>query len=1011
MKVIFIFFFLPLILFCQNNPLIKKEVFPFKNPSFEENLKDWGGRQEDNYKTANFYGVIWEVSEIGYDGNKSLSVSLPEYKSTYFYRGFILELGKKYYVSVKAKTEGEITARLRIVYGASGEPYSPEYVGPNSDWKEIGVTFIGTSKGQEHLKHIENYTSLSNCEIRLEVNGIGKAYFDDIRVYELNDYSPYFRIKLLYPDITYKINLSAKIGPPNWFWTKGFLTEGVKSNEFSSWIDLGQFNEFKGRGDAFIGLQILGLKGEKIERIKAIVEFAFQPDEKSIIKRFEMDHEGNVIGLIVPKSENTLFYFLKKFSTIKENAEYRNKFVKSLNLPPINLKHFYIEAHLKGYGGLFTDKSILELEVDTIKNIGFSALDTQYSGLANEWRKTAEKVGILQTHHTFRNFESNLTSRTEDKKYYILNWDEIKGRIEKIVTDWIEYLKKEDEKQIEIIKFIDIGDEIGGFVFAGEDYEEEYRKYLKNNGLKPSDFGKKYWEEVKPYGVWNWRESRKNKPKDKNDINACKNYYWTLKFWNYVNAEVYKIVTETLEKKLPWITTRVNFGPPWLYEYCSYLRGAEIWEFARSRSVSSIWNEDWLNTYGWRHSGIQLCSFLMDLNRSCAKLRNLEANAFVMPEGKENIQLKLASVIGKGAKKIDIYRYGPVYASPDSWSENLDMTEGVARFLRELEKVEDVLFYGKVPETKVAIIWSSSNEVWRETNANTYDMHLVYLALQHSQIPIDFINEKEIEEGKLENYKVAYLLSEYISEKALKNIINWVKNGGFLWFDATSGTGNEYGQKIDILRSFSKIEVKEIKESEILNFNPQSLPKEKAVVGKIKLEDGSEIECVGIKVIFDVKDVKFDNVKVIGRYEDGNPAIIEKQIEKGKIFYAGTYLGLSYSIDVVRKPGKIETGYKDIKRNLISKIIDDSNIEKKVICSVPCLEVNVLESDKGIGVIIANYSGQPQKKVEIKIKTDKDIEKVFSSSSGNINFKKQGSYVEFSIPVNIFDLVALKFKK
>ena len=1008
-RIFLIFIFLQILVFSQNNPFIKKEIFPFKNPSFEENLKDWGGKPDDNYKTANFHGVKWEVSEIGYDGNKSLSVNLLERKSTYFFKSFILELGKKYYVSVKSKTEGDVVARLRVVYGASGEPYSPDWVGPNSDWKEIGVTFTGTSKGQEHIKHIENYTSLSNCEIRLEVTGKGKVYFDDIRVYELNDYTPCFRIKLIYPEITYKIYLYSNIGPPNWFWGREFFKDGVKNNEFSPWINLGEFNEFKGRGNIPTGIKILDLKGEKIEKIKCLIEISSQPDEKSIIKKFEIEQTGNVIGLIIPRSENTPLDFIKNISTIKENAEKRNKFVKSLNLPPIDLKHFYIEAHLKGYGSFYTDQSILELEVDTIKNIGFNALDTEYSGLAGEWRKVAEKASIFQTHHTFRNFEYQLTSLTSDKKYYLLDWNEIKNNIEKLVTNWLDILKREDEKQIQNIKFIDIGDEIGGFVFWGEEYEEEYIKYLKNNGLKPKDFGKKTWEEIKPYGVWNCFYARKNRPKDRNDINACKNYYWTLRFWNYVNSEVYKIVTGTLEKKLPWITTRVNFGPPWLYEYCSYLRGAEIWEFARNRSVSSMWNEDWLNTYGWRHSGIQLCSFLVDLSRSCAKLKNLEVNAFVMPEGKENIQLKLASVIGKGAKKIDIYRYGPWYASPDNWSENLGMTEGIANFLRKLEKVEDVLFYGKVPETKVAIIWSSSNEVWRETDANTYDMHLVYLALQHSQIPIDFINEKEIEEGKLENYKVAYLLSEYISEKAIKNIINWVKMGGFLWFDATSGTGNEYGQKINILTSFSGIEIKEIKESEVKGFNPQYIPKEKAIVGKIKLEgENNEIECIGTKVIFDIKS---NDAKIIGKYEEGGPAIIERQIGKGKIFYIGTYLGLSYSIDVERIPGKIETGYKDIKRNLITKIVDDANIDRKVICSVPCLEVDILESEKGIGVVIANYSGSDVKheQVKIKIKTEKVVKQVLSANLGNINFKNENNYVEFVIPIEVVDLIAVKF--
>lgn len=1003
-KITFLCFLVVSVIFAgEKNPLIKKEINPISNPSFEENLKDWGGSPKNNYMERTSYGsVVCKIANTGYKSKKSLCRILPEYKASYIPRSFKLEVGKKYYVSAKIKTEGNVWGNIRVVYGARGEPTSSS-VGPDTDWKEAGVTFVGTKKGQPEGAD----PSIAFCEIRLQAQGEGKVYFDDIRVYELKDYSPCLRVKLIKPEgIKYRIRLYSKVGPPRWFFSKYYFTkEGIKSGEYSEWINLGEENDFKGRGIASTGIHFQDLRGKKFDKIKAEIEIAYAADEKAVLKRFIREVEGNIIGVFIPKSENTPFYFVDNIKLLIDDIEKREKFLKSLNLPPVNLKHFYIEAHLKGYGSFYSDPEIIEREVNVIKTIGFNALDTQYSGLAKPFREKAEKAGIEQTHQTMRNFKLPYNKKT---KKFILDWDKIRENIELAVKNWIETLKRHDEEQIEPIKFVDIGDEIAGFVFDGEEYNQGYRKYLKNQGLKPSFFGKDFWIEVEPAGIWNWRQTRKNRPKDRSNIFACRNYYWTLRYWNYVNSEIYRIMTETLEKYLPGRTTRVNFGPPWFYEYCSYLRGAEIWEFARNRSISSMWNEDWLNTSGWRQSGIQLCAYLVDLSRSCAEERNLETDAYVMPEGrKNNIQLKLSSVIGKGAKKIDVYRYGPGYASPDSWSDSLSMTEGVARFLRKLEKAEEILYEGKVPEPDTGIIWSQSNDVWRNTGATVYDRQLIYLALLHKQIPIKFVDETGIEKGNLNNYKVVYMNAEYLKKEAQEKLAEWVKEGGNLWVDGVAGTGDEYGQKTDKLLPLYGIKIEKIVRSESKGFNPQYyIPREKPLE-KIKIkETGEEIDAIGIKVKFSLTDP--ENTEIIGEYEDGTPAIVKHKFGKGNVYYVGTYAGLVYSRPVKRIRGKIETGYREKERKIITDFALKNQVKRPVECDIPCVEADLLESEKGIGLVLANYTGSPLKEINIKVNTHRKIRSVYSATKGKIMFKKGNGYIKFKIPLEVVDLITLK---
>ncbi|MCX7704699.1 MAG: hypothetical protein N2115_00365 [bacterium] len=1006
-KILFFMLNLCGILFSQTEiPLFKQEIFPISNPGFEQQQSGWNIRPTE--KKDPLPDIVFSFEDTAYEGKYSFAITFNKRGSTYIPRAFQIEKGKRYYVSAKIKTQGEVTGVIRVVYGAVGEPYSNR-VGPNSDWTTAGVTIVGG-------KHIYGYgepknpdPNISYCELRLEANGIGTVYFDDIRVYEMKDYGEYVRVKLNGPEgRQYKLKIHGLYGPPNWYFTIYPSKENFSSGITSNWMNLADYEQFKGRGVVYAGFHFEPASGEKFDSINATIEFAYNPDEKCIIRSFSRSTPGNIIGLIIPKSESSPEDFMKGFRYIDDDIVKRNQFVKSLNLPPVNLKHFYLEAHLKGFNGVFSDPTMVETEVNTLKTIGFNALDTQYSGLAGVYRAVAEKYGIRQTHHTFR--LGNLPQDPSTKKN-IFDIEKIKETCSGFVEKTLENLKKQDPDQIPLIKFIDTGDEIAGEVFAGPEYEQAYKEYLKSQGIKPGDLRAKTWDEVKTYGSWTWRDSWKMRPTDRTAVDSCINYYWTLRFWNYATAKVYSLLAQEITKRMPGLTVRVNFGPPWAYGYCSYMRGAEIWEFARQNSVTAFWNEDWLNTGGWRNAGIQMVSYLVDLSRSCAKINNAEVGAFVMPVGREeNIQLKLASVIGKGAKMIDIYRYGPAYYSPDNWSGSLDMTAGIAKFTRVLERVEEAIFNGKPRKNEVAIIWSASEPVWSTDDASMWNNQLIYLALQHKQIPVDFVDEFEVEKGILKNYKVAILSSQYLRKATKQAIINWVSGGGNLWIDGIPATGDEYGQRCEMLLPLIGIKDITIVDSAIgRSLNPQNGVNPAIIPGEISMRlSDYNVSGVGRKISFKLRAP--DKTKIIGEWEDGSPAIIEYKTGKGRVFYVGTYAGHSYNVPVERIPGKIEMGYREKERKIITDFVLDCGIQRPVWCNVDCIQADLLESAQAIAIILSNYSGIPQKQVNIKVDAKKTVNIVESAQYGQLKFSQdeKTKTVNFITDVDVFDFIILK---
>jgi len=1005
-KVLFLLFTIAGICFSQTNTtLFEKEIFPLSNPGFEQQSEGWNIKPTQI--TQVLPDVIYSFENIAAEGKYSFAITTTKRTGTYVPRSFQVEKGKKYYICAKIKTKGEITGVMRIVYGAVGEPYSNS-VGYNSDWTESGVSFIGGKHPRGFGEPKNPDPNISYCELRLEANGLGTVYFDDIHIYEMKEYGEYVRVNLLQPQgRQYKVRIHGLYGPPNWFFNIPLSKDILSSNTASAWFNLGEYQQFNGRGTIYAGFIFEPVAGEKFEKIRAAIDFAYIPDDSCIVSSIIRETPGNIIGIILPKTENNPNDFLSGFKLLDEDIKQRNRFVKSLGLPPVNLKNFYLEAHLKGFGSFFSDPVMVETEIDTIRTMGFNALDTQYSGLAGVYRTIAEKFNITQTHHTFR---IGHLPKDPVSKNVIADWDKIQKECSSYIERTIENLKRQDPDQIKIIKFIDIGDEIAGEVFGGIEYEQGYIDYLKTQGLKPSDLRVKSWNDVKIYGSWNWRESWKMRPTDRTSVDSCINYYWTLRYWNHATAKVYSILKDEIKKRLPSVKVRVNFGPPWAYGYCSYMRGAEIWEFARQNSVDDFWNEDWLNTSGWRNAGIQMVSYLVDLSKSCAKINNADVSAFVMPvSGEDNIQLKLASVIGKGAKKIDVYRYGPAYASPDNWSQSQDMSAGVAKFTRKLEKAEDILFSGKPRDPEVAIIWSASEPVWSTDDASMWNNHLIYLALQHKQIPVDFVDEFMVENGALKNYKVAVLSAQYLRKATKRAIADWVNNGGNLWMDGLPATGDEYGQNCELLLPVIGIKDITVVDSTInRSLNPQRGIYPAIITGLIYLDNNETIAGVGRRISF--KPINPSKTKIIARWQDGAPAIIQHAYGKGSVFYAGTYLGHSYNNGVERIPGKIEKGYTEKERNIITDFILKSGVSIPVWCSVGCIQTDLLETQQGAGIVLSNYSGDPQKQIDITVDARKPITSVNSVEQGALKFSQdeKNKTVTFSLPLNVFDIITMK---
>jgi len=1072
----------------EESPLIKQELAPFSNPAFEKNLKGWGGNNSDDYKsaTASDGKTVYQVVEDAFEGDNALAVPMAEFVepgTLHLARSFRLKQGGKYYVSAKVKTEGDARAFLRVVSSADEVPQVfvvqqygslrtvsvrtngywmgfsdhivSEVVYQQAYWREIGVTLVTTG---QTMNVVSPSPETADCELRFGAFGQGTAYFDDIRVYELNDYSQYLRFKLLEPrEDKYYIAMQARANRPREYRIMSYFNdEGVEPLQYSPWIELNEGGGKYGRrfsgnpagwypGVITAGFKFQTLGTNVFKKIKVQADFAYGPDESKILNTITEENGGNIMALSFAREGAGPFEFANSFQLMREDAQDRNTLVKSLNLPPVQLNKFHIETTVGGHGSFFSDPRIVEFEMDTVGRIGFNAL----THLSNPYREVAATKGIEKTHQIHRSStlqfvpkaipeeleeaaryrwnaramqvsEGFRESVEKKRNIHRFNLDDMGEAFSRAVDMMVQAMNRHDPGMIPIISCFDVGDEIGGHAFAGKAYNDQYREYLKRHGIGPRDLGKETWDDVFPV-TWGAGNSPlpHMRPRDRSDVAACAQYYWSLKFWSWANANMYRVVTEELVKRFPGVTTRLNFGQPW-YNAATDMRGTDCWEYVRQGGITAMCNEDWVSTYmGSRFTGIQLNSYLSDLDRSIASVKNLALQAYVMPERERHIQRKLASVIGKGVKEINLFSFGPAYSSFDNWSQSFSMVKGVSRFLRNLAKAEDVLYAGQPRKPEVAIIWSGSNEIWREKEPKSFDSHMgdtlynghyIHFGLSHEHVPVDFIDEVKVEEGGLSEYKVVYLSARNLRRKSQEALAKWVKKGGYLWSDALSGVEDEYGQPCDILQSVIGIQDCDVSESPLIDYRPEyGLPYQKPLDTITFNDSGDTVRAIGTTVKFSLSDPK--DTSVIATFEDGSPAVIERNVGKGKVHYVGTLAGCSYGWTIDRVWGKIETGYKNANRRLISDFPARVGAKMPLSCSVPLVEASLLESDEGIGVVLANYAGEdPIGEVKLSVVSPSEVDSVTSTERGKLSFKydTDRKTVSFSLPLDLVDIVVLK---
>lgn len=736
----------------------------------------------------------------------------------------------------------------------------------------------------------------------------------------------------------------------------------IKQNQYSGWAEIS--------GDW--GTIILDFRNpEPLEDVDVEIQLSSMDNESGIFKTIRTKEKGSIVSISLPPD-----YYDKpdEILTVRQESEKHLKMAQSLNLSNEKLpEKFSFYTGASGFGRLYKDVEIWKNELRTLRILGING--TSYPDSEQTYQMYKE-LG----------FDRFITYNPGNQN---------QARNEKKLSD--EAFSK--------IQAVVLADEPGnhGLYQLDKTPVENFHKFLENNGLKVKDFNAKDWQDIKPLTDVKEIEKIEFNWGPKYGEAARKTYYWSHRFAQELTIDYFKSMTESLEKEYnAGVLTFVNYTDHPLILGGVMLPGSPDWfEMGLKRATTLMWTEDWM--YGgiksWGNGLYQRLGFLCDILRNSASRHNQPLGFYNTMDGEEGIRMKGFIVIGHGVKMIDYFYYGPTYSATENyWSDSISQYKGVAKVIRDIGKAEDLVYPGKPPARQVAIVYSTTSEIWDTDGAKGQEKQYLHIALAQEMYFADVLNEELVLEKDLSQYKVIYFMDTHFPSNGLKKLAAYVENGGTLVLFPLAGYKNEYNTSTDVITSligakpevFSPTEFEKLR----LSLNPAVVP---------GIEDDVYITFRRARISGSIKS------QIIGNFSDGSPAVLLNKVKKGTVIYFAFMPGHNFfnQIKEVNPQGYV-CNFPEKARKIISFPCVMAKVPKMIEISQGTFEAGLLESEKGIAILMVNLERKPFENLDIRVKAE-GIKSVESIENGKIQFSQQQGMISFSMAFRgLTDIVLLR---
>jgi len=809
--------------------------------------------------------------------------------------------------------------------------------------------------------------------------------------------------------------------------TKGHLDKGVNpakehnkdmlsDGESTGWIDISEMiypsNESGLRGGARLVIYPASTYTKPSQIFKGIIEFANQPNDGAVVKRFAINRAAPgyaSFDIVVPPNLDSRENVAKLLSDADLEAKY-GKIADNFNWPKIGRSPvrfpFFVAANIDPQT---TDINIVERASKTLSYFGFNGIGSDAIFDKFGFDKKSMSGGLWGA----RKGSYSAPDIDQMKKIAASNY-------QSLIDNGV---------RAQDIKFAMLTDEPGGEplekLAADQASIDGFRQWLKDKNLTPQELLVNSWDDVKIVT-----------DADKSTFPAL--YYFSQKYrtvalGNYMAAQQ-KVLQDQWKSTFPVVA---NFSDGAVYRANMAERGVDYFTLLHDTDQNAIWSEDWSNfaaTY-------QDASYNVDLMRAAARKNGQTLGHYLIAyAGRKSydIRLKAVSEVARGVKVFKSFAYGPVYATHEGagnpWQNNTSVWYDQAAVIHQIGAVEDLLLPAMPQKAQVALLYSSSSDIWNTANkAYGFERMNTWLALTHAQIPVDIIGEDDAANGELTGYKVCYLSDPNITRAAAAKLAAWVQAGGTLILTAGAGEFDEYNRPLDTLNKLLPYRRNAVQTLQAKGTGGRSLSLLKSF-GAVT-DGNTKIDIRSVQQKFS----GVGNAQIKSTFADGSPAALRSNAGKGAVISEGYLPAIDYMCkalgeqkphvselekidgnedvpgqEVAEQLSSTEKSYNPWKypagiRDAIIAPVRAANVQTPIQCSVPLVDAVYMTCDKGIVIPLANYTLQPIKDMTLDIEVNKPFRTVRSVNQGALKYEKIGAHqIRVHLPLDCTDFVTIE---
>lgn len=506
-----------------------------------------------------------------------------------------------------------------------------------------------------------------------------------------------------------------------------------------------------------------------------------------------------------------------------------------------------------------------------------------------------------------------------------------------------------------------------------------FQGYISAQGatlkVGPDFFGVTSWNSVLPLGA-----------SGAGSVEGRRLYYWTMRFVTESASLGFKRVRDTLRRGFPnavaFYVNWNNFFAEWYTASPNVKMGNNPdtgpdaatgnmdWMASGRMNSHTPWSEDWFadhEAYLW--------SFRADLLRSSVMLGSppfsfgAHVAGLTLGDIEEGTTYRVLTLVGRGAKYIDFYTFGPWFLFSNGWSENLRAYPEIANATQTLAEAEALLYAGQPLRGQVAILLPSSSGLWDESAGyKLYQMEIMWLhtALVYAGYHIDFLDETDIEKDQLSlrGYSVLYVTGPNLNLDRQQQIALWVQAGGTVAITPGAATADEYNTPTNFLDSLLGLKNR----SQDRTITDQKLERNESLHGL-----GESVELFGPTVALervlvpDPLEPVGPGAVVLARFSNGQAALSSRNHGAGQALAYGFFPGYEYfKSQYTENPVGSPVAYPAFEFPRWGKAQRDyavaparlANTPKLVEVSHEGVEVCRLDSAQGTALILLNWTNE-----------------------------------------------------